>query len=109
MMSLIHNDRFNTIYHHFLVSGHIYMPCNHDFGVIEAEKRRQYVYTPEDWRDAIPNLNWSGVDVTRGTHGRPTKAATSNKVLAGITLPQKFINDVPIKPAKLRNLLSLLC
>ncbi|KAJ8885799.1 hypothetical protein PR048_011999 [Dryococelus australis] len=49
------------------------------------------------------------VDVTRGTRGRPNKAVASNKVLAGITLPQKYINDDPIKPDKLHDLLSLLC
>ncbi|KAJ8893163.1 hypothetical protein PR048_005746 [Dryococelus australis] len=176
LMSLIHNDRFDTIRRLCVVSGHTYMPCDHDFVLIEAEKRRrQYVYTPEDWIDVIQKsrrrnpskvykmnrsdflsfecftnklqkrtttmdgdkvelrklsqLNFKEeyptkfemklcyselesvryVDVTRSTRGRPTKAAASNKVLAGIILPQKYISDVPIKPAKFRDLLSLPC
>ncbi|KAJ8868236.1 hypothetical protein PR048_032045 [Dryococelus australis] len=35
VMSTIHNDHFDTIWHNFFVSEHTYMPCDRDSG---AEK-----------------------------------------------------------------------
>lgn len=51
---LIHTGRFDTIQHKFLVSGHTFMACDRDFGLIEQEKkRRQNIYTPQQYVDVV--------------------------------------------------------
>lgn len=40
--------------HKFLVSGHSFLPCDQDFGLIEKEKRfYKDIYTPADWGRVI--------------------------------------------------------
>lgn len=40
----------NQIDHKFLVSGHSFMPCDQDFGVIEKNKKFvENIYVPDDW------------------------------------------------------------
>lgn len=44
------------IHHKFLVSGHSYLSCDRDFGVIEKEKRyHPEMYVPNDWIKVIEN------------------------------------------------------
>nr|CAI5817157.1 unnamed protein product [Callosobruchus analis] len=44
----------HQIDHKFLVSGHSYMPCDQDFGVIEKNKRHyDNIYIPDDWTRVI--------------------------------------------------------
>lgn len=49
------NDYLPTeIHHKFLVSGHSYLACDRDFGVIEKEKRyHPEIYVPNDWIKVI--------------------------------------------------------
>ena len=49
-MFLLQNTSLQTVDNKFLVSGQIYMECDHDFGQIEkAAKYQQYVFIPHDW------------------------------------------------------------
>lgn len=43
------------IHHKFLVSGHSYLPCDQDFGLIEKEKKyfTDRVHVPSHWKDVI--------------------------------------------------------
>jgi len=42
------------INHTFLVSGHSYLPCDRDFGVIEKQKKyHPEIYIPNDWITVI--------------------------------------------------------
>ncbi|KAL4153193.1 hypothetical protein QTP88_001026 [Uroleucon formosanum] len=42
------------IHHKFLVSGHSYLPCDRDFGVIEKQKKyHPEIYIPNDWITVI--------------------------------------------------------
>lgn len=44
------------IHHKFLVSGHSYLPCDRDFGVIEKQKKyHPEIYVPNDWIKVILN------------------------------------------------------
>lgn len=43
-----------TIDHKFLISGHSYMECDQDFGLIEKRKRAVgVVYMPDDWVNLV--------------------------------------------------------
>ncbi|KAJ8895339.1 hypothetical protein PR048_000670 [Dryococelus australis] len=131
LISLIHNDHFDTIRHQFLVSGHTYMPCDRDFGLHEAEKiKRQYVYTPEDWIDVIRKSrrrNPFNVYKMNGSDFLSFECLTDKlqKRVPMVVLPKQqlrircwlesrcrrnmYINDVAINLAKIRDLISLLC
>ncbi|CAH1983743.1 unnamed protein product [Acanthoscelides obtectus] len=40
--------------HKFLISGHSYMECDQDFGLIEkSKKKNQYVFVPDDWSKIV--------------------------------------------------------
>lgn len=40
--------------HTFLVSGHSYLPCDQDFGLIEKNKKNfREIYIPQNWLDVI--------------------------------------------------------
>lgn len=43
---IVANDKYsvNEIDHKFLVSGHLYLPCDQDFGLIEKEKKITKIY-----------------------------------------------------------------
>ena len=42
------------IHHKFLVSGHSYLPCDQDFGLVEKQKKFfKDIYVPEDWSKVI--------------------------------------------------------
>lgn len=44
----------NKIDHKFLVSGHSYLPCGEDFGLIEKRKKfHANIYVPDDWLPVI--------------------------------------------------------
>ena len=47
---------FTVIDHKFMLSGHSYLPNNHDFGGIEAARRRRStIFIPEDWYTLVEN------------------------------------------------------
>jgi hypothetical protein len=49
-LSLIHSGRFSTIIHSYLISGHSYLPCDRDFGLIEKRSRsHSHVFTSKGW------------------------------------------------------------
>lgn len=56
---LIKEGHFNTITHHFLVSGHTYLPSDRDFPLIEKRHRKYApeVYSPEGWYKIIRESN----------------------------------------------------
>lgn len=42
--------------HKFLVSGHSFLPCDQDFGLIEKQKKHhQNIFVPNDWHSVIKN------------------------------------------------------
>lgn len=42
--------------HKFLLSGHSYLPCDQDFGLIEKEKKfHPNIFIPDDWNKVITN------------------------------------------------------
>lgn len=48
------------IHHKCLVSGHSYLACDQDFGLIEQQKRfHKHIYIPHDWLDVIKNARKS--------------------------------------------------
>lgn len=53
MMNYVANNdnlKINKIDHKFMVSGHSYLACDQDFGLIEKEKRyHKNIYVPADW------------------------------------------------------------
>ena len=55
-MHIISTTSIAEIDHKFLISGHSYMECDQDFGVIEKSKKRtQYVFIPDDWIQSHSN------------------------------------------------------
>lgn len=47
-------DTVKEIDHKFLVSGHSYLPCDQDFGVIEKQKKCfPNIFIPKDWNNVI--------------------------------------------------------
>lgn len=58
-LQLIREHFFKTIEHRFFVSGHTYMPCDRDFGVIETYKKKYIsnIYCPNDWFEVVKNAN----------------------------------------------------
>jgi hypothetical protein len=51
---LVQSGRFDSVEQKFLVSGHTFMPCDCDFGIIKKEKRKlQYLFLPDEWADLI--------------------------------------------------------
>lgn len=48
------NFSVEEIDHKFMVSGHSYLPCDQDFGLIEKEKRfHPHIFVPNDWHAVI--------------------------------------------------------
>lgn len=44
----------NEIDHKFLVSGHSFLPCDQDFGLIEKQKKcHSEIHVPDDWKSVI--------------------------------------------------------
>ena len=53
---VISNTQIETVEHKFLVSGHSFMECDQNFGVIEKKKKTTgYVFAPKDWARLIKN------------------------------------------------------
>lgn len=53
---IVTNQKFHCteIDHKFLVSGHTYLACDQDFGLIEKKKKyHPEVYVPDDWLQVI--------------------------------------------------------
>lgn len=53
---MTYSDNFSpkVISHKFLVSGHSYLPCDQDFGMIEKQKRYfKDIFLPDDWIKVI--------------------------------------------------------
>lgn len=57
-MVSIENYKISKIDHKFLVSGHSYLRCDQDFGLIERNKKYfQHIYVPNDWIEVIKTAN----------------------------------------------------
>lgn len=56
---LVKEQKFKTITHHFLVSGHTHLPSDRDFALIEKRHRKYapLVYSPEEWQNIIKESN----------------------------------------------------
>ncbi|KAF6209332.1 hypothetical protein GE061_015079 [Apolygus lucorum] len=52
---LIAHGHYTVIDHKFLVSGHSFLPCDRDFGIIEKRKMKSFV--PEDLHEVIRSAN----------------------------------------------------
>ena len=53
---IVSSSQFSVkvIEHKFLVSGHSYLPCDQDFGLVQ--KRKKYfpnIYLPEHWNNVV--------------------------------------------------------
>jgi hypothetical protein len=48
----VQSGHFDSVEQKFLVSGHTFMPCDRDFGIIE-KRRLQYLFFPNEWADVI--------------------------------------------------------
>lgn len=47
LLSLIMNKKFENIIHYFTMRGHIFLPCDRDFGVLKRKLRRHdRLYAP---------------------------------------------------------------
>lgn len=58
-LQLINENKFKTITHHFLVSGHTHLPSDRDFALIEKRHRKYapQVFSPTEWFDIICKSN----------------------------------------------------
>lgn len=58
-LQLIRERFYKNIEHRFFVSGHTYMPCDRDFGIIENYKKKNVsnVYCPNDWFEIVKNAS----------------------------------------------------
>lgn len=58
-LQLVKENKFKTITHHFLVSGHTHLPSDRDFALIEKRHRRYapQVFCPNEWYDIIRRSN----------------------------------------------------
>lgn len=45
----VHTGRFSSIHHYYLETGHSYLPCDRDFGVLEKHMRSKEVYTTDHY------------------------------------------------------------
>lgn len=53
-MFLVASSSLQTVDHKFLISGHSFMECDQDFGIIEkCKKHLQYVFVPADWENVV--------------------------------------------------------
>lgn len=51
---VVSNTQIETVNHKFLVSGHSFMECDQDFGLIEKVKRKtSFVFIPDDWMNIV--------------------------------------------------------
>ena len=51
---LVQSGIFETIEQKFLASGHTYLPCDRDFGLIEKKKRGvSHIFVPDEWIDLV--------------------------------------------------------
>lgn len=48
-LRLIHSKRLSGVHHYYLETGHSYLPCDRDFGVLEKHLRPHEVYSTEDY------------------------------------------------------------
>ncbi|XP_022906542.2 uncharacterized protein [Onthophagus taurus] len=56
---LVTHKVFNVIEHKFLVSGHSFMQCDRDFGLIEKRKRLSLPMVPKDLHDIIKTAKYN--------------------------------------------------
>lgn len=52
-LRLIHANRFSSIVHFFLESGHSFLPCDRDFGVFEKHLKGKEVYTTDHYTELM--------------------------------------------------------
>ena len=57
-MYICQNTEISEINHKFIKTGQTYLPCYHNFGVIErATKKAYHLLVPMQWCDAIKKCN----------------------------------------------------
>ncbi|XP_064085627.1 uncharacterized protein LOC135200853 [Macrobrachium nipponense] len=67
-LRLMHSKRFARIEHYFMVSGHAYMPCDHQFGYIEVRLRRESTISSKyEYMELIRNAVREGFHVVEMT------------------------------------------
>lgn len=52
-LRLVHTDRFSSVHHYFLETGHSYLPCDRDFGVLEKHLRSKEVFTTDHYIECM--------------------------------------------------------
>jgi hypothetical protein len=51
---IVQISQIEEINHKFMTTGHSFLPCDRDFGIIEnASKKKEILYVPEDWYNVI--------------------------------------------------------
>lgn len=51
---VVSTTKIETVDHKFLVSGHSFMECDQDFGIIEKRKKKtSHVFIPNDWMNIV--------------------------------------------------------
>lgn len=86
-MHIISKTKIETIDHKFLISGHSYMECDQDFGIIEKyKKRQQYVFVPNDW-----------VNIVKAASEKFRVVRMRNESFKSIENMQKVLDHKPIK------------
>ncbi|CAH0564506.1 unnamed protein product [Brassicogethes aeneus] len=58
-LQLVKENRFKSITHHFLISGHTHLPSDRDFALIEKRHRKYapVIYSPEGWYSVVREAN----------------------------------------------------
>lgn len=59
LVFLVANGLFDSIEQRFLVSGHSFMPCDRDFGLIEKRKRNMKAFIPKDLIPVIESARYN--------------------------------------------------
>ena len=50
---MVAHGYFDLIDHKFLVSGHTFLPSDHDFSLIEKKKKEKEIYVPLQWYSLV--------------------------------------------------------
>lgn len=57
-MHIVQTTSISRVDHKFLISGHSYMECDQDFGIIErAKSKHQYIFVPDDWTNIVAHAS----------------------------------------------------
>ena len=83
-VKLIHEGRFHTIEHFFMVPGHSYLPCDRNFGHIERKVRGVEVFSQPNYVDII-------------------KASRTTRPFNVVSMDRQWFLDVEILQTKITN------